>query len=127
MLTPLEISFHGIEKSEAVEAKIREKFARIEKRFDRMTHARVVVEAPKGRAPRAKIFHVKIEIGVPSHSPIVVKHEPSDAEGHTDVQLALRDAFEAATRQVDDLAAKMNKPAQREQTRRRPQKESPAD
>lgn len=122
MLTPLEISFHGLERSEAVEARIREKFARIEQHFDRITHARVVVDAPQRRTPVPKFFHVKIEIGVSGHSPIVIKHEPASENAHTDVMLALRDAFNVAKRQVDDMAARMEKPAKREQNRRRPHK-----
>ena len=65
MLTPLEISFHGLERSDAVETRAREKFARLEKRFDRITHGRVVIEVPRRRASAPKLFNVTIEIGVP--------------------------------------------------------------
>lgn len=120
MLTPLEISFHGLERSEAVEARIREKFARLEKHFDRITHARVAVEIPKRRTALPKIFHITIEIGIPAHNPIVVNHEPTGTAGHADVMLALRDAFNAAKRQIEETVARMDKPAKREQSRRRP-------
>lgn len=123
MLTPLEITFHGLERSDAVETRAREKFARLEKRFDRITHGRVVVEAPRRRASAPKIFNVTIEIGVPGHNPIIVKHEAGN-DGQEDVMLALRDAFAAATRQVDEIVDKMAKPARREQTRRRPRQAS---
>lgn len=119
MLTPLEISFHGLERSDAVETRAREKFARLEKRFDRITHGRVVIEVPRRRASAPKLFNVTIEIGVPGHNPIIVKYEPSE-DGQDDVMLALRDAFASATRQVDEIVDKMAKPARREQTRRRP-------
>jgi putative sigma-54 modulation protein len=122
MLTPLEISFHGLERSEAVEDRIREKFARIEKYFDRITHARVAIEAPKRRTPLPKVFHVKIEIGIPGHNPIVVKYEPEGLEAQADITTAVRDAFAAAQRQVEHMAARMDKPAKREQSRRRPRK-----
>ncbi len=123
MLTPLEISFHGLERSDAVEDRIREKFKRIESHFDRITHARVVIEAPKRRPSRAKIFNVKIEIGVPGHKPIVASYEPADEGGHSDVMLAVRDAFSAAQRQVDDRVRRMDHPAKHERTRRRPRSE----
>ena len=127
MLTPLEISFHGLERSDAVEARVREKFSKIEQRFDRVTHGRVVISAPARRAPLPKLFHVRIEIGVPGHAPILVKHEPEADNAHTDPMLALRDAFAAAMRQVEDLLGRMDKPARREQTRRKPAKPSLAD
>ncbi len=122
MLTPLEISFHGLERSDAVEARIRERFSKLEQHFDRITHARVVVAAPARRAPLPKFFHVRIEIGVPGHAPLLVKHEPEANNAHTDPMLALRDAFAAAMRQVDDLVGRMDKPARRERARRKPAK-----
>lgn len=123
MLTPLEISFHGLERSDAVEARVREKFKRIERHFDRITHARVVIEAPKRRVSRAKIFMVRIEIGVPGGKPIVATYEPNEDSGHTDVMLAIRDAFATAKRQMNELAARLDHPAKRERVRRRPRSE----
>ena len=38
MNKPLEITFQGVEKSDAIEAKIAEKAAKLEKHFDRITH-----------------------------------------------------------------------------------------
>ena len=125
MLKPLEISFHGLERSDAVEARIREKFERLQSHFDRFTHARVVVEAPARRAPRPKFFHVRIEIGVPGHKPIVATHEPDGDHAHTDVMLALRDCFKAAQRQIDELSAKLDHPAKHEKVRRRPRTPNP--
>ena len=120
MLTPLEISFLGLERSEAIETRIRQKFAAIEKLFDRITHARVAIEAPRRRTALPKFFHVKIEIGIPGHKPIVVNHEPEDTKVHADLIAALKEAFAAATRQVENIAARMDKPAKREKSRRRP-------
>ena len=120
MLTPLEISFHGLERSDAVEARIREKFERLQGHFDRFTHARVVVEAPARRAPRPKFFHVRIEIGIPGHKPILAIHEPDGDHAHTDVMLALRDCFKAAQRQIDEFSARLDHPAKHERVRRRP-------
>lgn len=120
MLTPLEISFHGLERSDAVETRIREKFERLQSHFDRFTHARVVVEAPARRTPRPKFFHVRIEIGVPGMKPIIAVHEPEGDRAHTDVNLALRDCFKAAQRQIDALSAKLDHPAKHERVRRRP-------
>ncbi|MEZ5852611.1 MAG: HPF/RaiA family ribosome-associated protein [Hyphomicrobiaceae bacterium] len=120
MLTPLEIAFHGVERSEAVETRVREKFKRIEGRFDRITHARVAIEAPQRRTPRPKFFHVRIEIGITGQNPVLVKHEPDGDNAHTDVMLALRDAFEAAARQMDALNDRMDHPARHERARRKP-------
>lgn len=120
MQKPLEITFHGLDRSDAVEARIREKFERIEARFDRISHARIVVEAPQRRSPVPKFFHISIDIAVPGHKPIIVQYQPEAAVAHTDVMLALRDAFASAQRQVDELANRMEKSARHERVRRRP-------
>lgn len=120
MLTPLEIAFHGLERSDAVEARVKEKFKRIESHFERITHGRVVIEAPKKRASRAKVFTVRIEVGVPGRRPIVASSDPKDNGGQSDVMMAVRDAFAAAMRQVNERASRKAHPAKREQARRRP-------
>lgn len=121
MQSPLEISFHGVERSEAVEERVRVKFKRIEAHFERITHARVVIEAPQRRTPLPKFFHVRIDIGIPGMKSIVVKHEPEAEHAHTDVMLALRDAFSAAQRQVDELGDRLERQGRHEKARRRPQ------
>lgn len=118
MTTPLEISFHGIEKSDAVEARIREKFARMEEHFERITHARVVVTSPNRAGQRARMFQVKIDIGVPGHQPVVINQEGQ--EPYPDVFIALRDAFSAATRKLDETSDRMKREARQESARRKP-------
>lgn len=120
MSIPLEISFHGLEKSEAAEARIREKFDRLHQHFDRITHARVVIETPRRHTAAAKVFQVKIEIGLPGQKPLIVRNEPLPEQTRTDISIAIRDAFAAAKRRLDDIAAKIKHPAKRERARRRP-------
>ncbi|MEZ5855070.1 MAG: HPF/RaiA family ribosome-associated protein [Hyphomicrobiaceae bacterium] len=125
MQGPLEITFHGLERSDAVEARVREKFKRIEGHFERITHARVVIEAPQRRTQVPKFFHVRIDIGIPGHKPILVTHDPEPNSAHTDVMLAVRDAFNAAQRQVNELASRLEKSARQERVRRRPASDRP--
>ena len=75
MSTPVEVNFHGIEKSEAVEQRVRDKVARLEKYFGRMTSCRVAIEVPQRTAQKPKVYQIKIEIGVPRRAPIVISHE----------------------------------------------------
>jgi ribosome-associated translation inhibitor RaiA len=120
MQSPLEITFHGVERSDAVEARAREKFKRIEQHFERITHARIVIEAPQRRTPVPKFFHIRIDIAIPGQKSIIVNHEPDADHAHTDIMLALRDAFASAQRQVDELSDRLDKKARHEQVRRRP-------
>lgn len=120
MTTPLDIHFHGLEKSEALEAKVTEKVAKLRRHFDRMTACRVVLEAPQRNTAKAKVFVVKIEISVPSGKPIIVTHQREGAHPQEEVSLALRDAFDAARRKVDEMGAKLAQRTKTERSRRRP-------
>ena len=120
MTAPVEITFNGVEKSEAIEARIAERAAALERRFARMTHCRVVVEAPHRRSKLGKLFHVQIEIGVPGHTPLVVRSGREENHEHEDLSVAIRDAFEAARRLLDEKAPKLTEAAKAERGRRRP-------
>lgn len=120
MKTPLAIHFHGIDKSEAVEGRVQEKVAKLERHFGRMTHCRVVLEAPHRTPQRPKAYRIKIEIGVPQRKPIVVCHEREGSHASEELGLAIRDAFEAALRRIDGLASKIGERGKLERGRRRP-------
>jgi ribosome-associated translation inhibitor RaiA len=120
MNTPVEIHFHGIEKSEAIEERVRWKVSKLEKHFGRMTRCRVVLEAPHRSPAKPKVFQIKIEMSVPRHRPIVVSHEREGSHANEELLLALRDAFAAAVRKIDDEASKLGERTKQERGRRRP-------
>ena len=126
MTVPLEIHFHGLDKSEAMETRVREKFAKLEKHFDRMSGCRVVLEAPHRNPAKAKEFQVKIEISVKGGKPIIINHEREGAHANEDLALTIRDAFEVALRQVNEMASQLAGRGRTEQSRRRPH-EPPLD
>ena len=107
MPTPLEVVFNNMEPSEAVETRVKEKLARLSKKFDRFTHARVVIDAPHRHQQRGKIFQVNIDLGVPGRASILV-NKPSSDHAHEDVYAALRDGFLAAERQLQDEVDRMS-------------------
>jgi ribosomal subunit interface protein len=103
MELPIQITFRGMPPSTAIEAKIRERAAKLEAFFDRITSCRVVVEEPHRRHHQGKLFHVRIDVTVPEGE-LVVSREPHQHHAHEDVYVAIRDAFNAATRQIEDYA-----------------------
>ncbi|HYD49530.1 MAG TPA: HPF/RaiA family ribosome-associated protein [Terriglobales bacterium] len=98
----VQITFRGIDSSAAIEAKVRERAAKLERLYPRITSCRVAVEAPHGHHHKGKIFHVRIDLTVPQHE-LVVSRDPAQNHAHEDVYVAIRDAFEAAERQLEDL------------------------
>lgn len=102
-----EIVFDNMDPSAAVAARVTEKSAKLVKRFDRLTHVRVVVEAPHRHHHKGKIYHCKITLGLPGRADLVVNHGNEDDHAHEDVYVAVRDAFEAARRQLEDATERM--------------------
>ncbi len=89
--------------SEAIEAHIREKAAKLDQFYDRITRCRVVVEAPHRHHHKGKLFNIRIDMTVPGGE-LVVNRDPSKRAAHTDVYVAIRDAFDAARRKLQDFA-----------------------
>lgn len=98
---PLEIQFQNIAHSDAVEARIREKAEKLERIHDRIVSCRVVVEQTSRRQQKGKLYQVRIDVSVPG-AEIVANRNPSNE----DVYIALRDAFAAATRLLEDNVRK---------------------
>ncbi len=96
MKLPLQIKVRNIAHSESFEAVIRERAEKLEAIYDRMTHCRVIIEAPHRHHHQGFLYNVRIQLGVPG-AELVVKRE-----SHENLFIAIRDAFEAARRQLQD-------------------------
>jgi ribosomal subunit interface protein len=96
MQSPLQITTRDIPHSEALDDHIRQKAAKLETFYPHITGCRVVVEVPHRHKQQGRKFNVRLDITVPGGE-LVVNRE---ADG--DVYVALRDAFDAAKRQVED-------------------------
>lgn len=99
MQHPLQISFHGLDPSAAVEARVRERVARIERHHGRITACRVVIESGARHGRKGNLFRVAIDVSVPG-AEVVVNRVPAKDKAHADVYVAVRDAFDAADRQL---------------------------
>jgi ribosomal subunit interface protein len=100
---PLQITWRDIPPSEAVEADIREKAQKLEQFYDHIVSCHVVVEAPHAHHHKGKLYRLHIEIKVPGHA-INVSRVPEQNHAHEDLYVTVRDAFDAARRQLQDYA-----------------------
>ena len=121
MILPVQITFRNMPPSDAVAARVQEEAEKLDEFYKRITSCRVIVEVPHRHHVLGDQVHVRIELGVPQGE-IVVRHEPSlrgavrrsgeqewekhlEANPqHKDVEVAIRDAFKAARRQLQDYA-----------------------
>ena len=108
MQQPLQITFRDIPPSEFVEAAIREKAEKLDQFFDRIMSCRVMVESPHTHHHQGVLYHVRVDITVPG-AELIASRSPDKNHAHEDVYVAIRDAFDAAKRQLQDFKRKLKK------------------
>ncbi len=101
MQVPLQIRFHKVEPSEAVEAAIRKRAEQLEHFAPDIISCRVTLDAPHKHHHQGNLYQVKIDIRTPVGE-IVVSRSPDEHQAHEDAYVAIRDAFKAARRQLQD-------------------------
>ena len=104
MQIPLQITFENAEPSNAINAAIEHEVERLEKYQRHITGCRVAVVAPSTKHRHGAVYRINIWVTIPPHENIVVSHQPSDDRGHVHVEVAIKDAFAAARRQIEALA-----------------------
>ena len=103
MQSPTQITFRGMDHSNAVEKKIREKSAHLAKFYGDITGCDVAVEAHHHRHQKGNLYNIRVKMHVPDKE-LVISHNKEGDHAHEDIYVAIRDAFDAATRRLEDYA-----------------------
>jgi ribosomal subunit interface protein len=102
MKRDLQITYRGMNPSDALSDHIREQAGKLEQFFDGIVGCHVVVEEPHRHQRQGKHFHVRVDLSVPGKEIVAgYGHGEKDQE---DPYLAVSDAFEAARRQLQQYA-----------------------
>jgi ribosomal subunit interface protein len=101
MLVPLEIHFRNMDPSAAIEDAVRKRAAKLEQFAGDIVSCRVTVEAPHKHHHQGNLYSVTVDLRYPGGE-VVASREPSAHRSHEDFYVALRDAFKAARRQLQD-------------------------
>jgi cold shock CspA family protein len=127
MKIPLQITFRDMAPSPAIESNVREKAAKLDDLYPGIMGCRVTIEAPHRHHHKGKAYSVRIDMTVPGAELVVTRtpkrlaaarlnrteepdkdftevHEPSKHAAHEDIYVAIRDAFNAAGRKLQDHA-----------------------
>jgi ribosome-associated translation inhibitor RaiA len=94
---PLQVTVRDVSLSEAAENDIRNKAEALDTYYNGIIGCRVVVEGP-GRHHRQGPYAVRIDVTVPGVDLVV------DRQTDADLYVAIRDAFDAARRRLEDYA-----------------------
>lgn len=111
---PLDIAFHNLQRSASVETEIRKHVARLEQRCESLVGCRVSVEALHRQHQTGNLYEVHVTLSMPGRD-LVVSREPHHAKerhAHPDVHTAVRDAFRAAEKQLDNFKRRQRGPQQ---------------
>jgi ribosomal subunit interface protein len=92
-----------METSEAMAARIRKEAQKLDRFHDHIMACRVTVEAPHQHHRQGRLYQVKVDVTVPG-AELVASHQQHDHHEHEDPYVAVRDAFDAVQRQLEDYA-----------------------
>jgi cold shock CspA family protein/ribosome-associated translation inhibitor RaiA len=93
--------------SDALEAAVRKEADRLERFYDRITSARVVIGRPQHSHQKGDTFSVRIHLALPGGKHLDISRDPAATGRHEDAHVTIRDAFDAAGRQLQDDARKL--------------------
>jgi ribosomal subunit interface protein len=100
----VQVTFQDIEPSDSVESLIREKIAKLEEFHGRIMSCRVAISQPRARGRNGHLFKVRVDLTVAGGKEIVASRDPGLDHSHENLLVAIRDAFETASRQLDAYA-----------------------
>jgi ribosomal subunit interface protein len=106
MKLPLQITFKNVDSTEAIESSIRRHAERLDRFFSRIMRCHVVVSSPQRRHRKGKLYCVGIHLTIPQHE-IAVNRAPGLDHAYEDIEVAIREAFNAAARQLEEHARRM--------------------
>ncbi len=102
---PLEIAFHNIEPTAAMESLIREHVERLEKLYPHLVGCRVSVEMPHKQHRSGNVPEVHIAMRVPGREIAVSRepHKPALRHAAPNVHTSIKEAFRAAEKRLTDF------------------------
>jgi ribosomal subunit interface protein len=108
MSNELQIVFHNIDQSDAIIDNVNKRIAKLQRFNSNITGGRVVLDSPHNNQTKGKVYSVAVEFHTPDRE-VVVKQDQHDKHSHEDLYVAIRDAFNAAERQLKSVDKKHRK------------------
>ena len=99
MQNSLQILFRDIPHSEAIDADIRKRVAKLEKVCGDLISCSVSVEADGKNKTHGKLYKVRVDVTVPGDELVVDGHRTMNEDAY----VAVRDSFDATTRQLEEF------------------------
>jgi ribosome-associated translation inhibitor RaiA len=101
VMLPVDVVFRNLQRSEAIEARIRAKADELAVFDPRLQQCRAVVELPHRHQKHGDRFLVRLTLSVPGSRDVIIEHGPG-----SDVYQVVHDAFAVAERRLTASAQK---------------------
>ena len=96
----IQLTVKDVPISAAIETQIQKRAKKLKQFFNRICSCRVVIELPQKHKHQGKLFNVRIDVTVPGKEFVVNKKR------NQDLYVAIRDAFNAVERRLEEHARK---------------------
>ena len=110
MSNEFQIVFHNIDQSDALTDSVNKRVEKLRRYNGDIIGGRVVLDSPHNNHHKGKVYSVTLELHTPNKE-VVVTQEQHDNHAHEDLYVAIRDAFNAAERQLKSVDKKHRKQA----------------
>jgi ribosome-associated translation inhibitor RaiA len=101
MQLPVQVTFRDMIPLPSLEGEIRSHAAKLERFVPDLISCHVVVEASANRHRQGHVYAVKIDVRVPGTEVFT-----GERQAHEEIGIAMREAFDAMTRRLEDYARK---------------------
>lgn len=106
---PLQITFRNVPPSRTIERLVREKTRKLERSCDRVVKCHITLESQHQSHGKGHLYDVRLDIQIPGKTFAVSSARREHRESEL-LSAAIRDAFDAAERQLQDhLAARRDR------------------
>jgi cold shock CspA family protein/ribosome-associated translation inhibitor RaiA len=116
MKLPLQVSFHNLERVEAIENRILEEAAQLDEFCNRIMSCRVVVDVPHRHHQVGNVYQVRLDIKVPGEEIAIVQEPAQHDPFYENVNVAIRDAFNSAARKLEEYVRRKRKDVKHRET-----------
>jgi len=102
MRAPLQITFRGVSRSDALERYVRTKAEKLERFSGRIVGCHVMIETPHRHSTRGRQHRVRIDLFLPGGELVVGRAPPARRTMQRDLYASIDAAFDESKRQVED-------------------------
>jgi hypothetical protein len=101
------VVFHNAEPSDAVWTRANYFLAKLARAYPGIMRGSMVIEGRHRHHHQGNLYHVSLRLHLPNGD-VMVSHDPERNHAHEDVYVSMRDACDAARKQLDAVTEQRN-------------------